>query len=210
MSSSLADLAGRFVLSGPTVDDDVRRLIYRYGADAVKAAVKQQTAAKRGRKKLPDMPELRPYIEEDAKLWIEGGDPFSKRSDYAIAKALADANPGYHYAATMQRFERKLRAKPYSRKWFTLVTAMQMTEAAHPFQRHLHALRSLLEIDPEGPWEKMLVFAQDKVAKYNERHGSVPDHLTMQEIEHGSLNALLEPATKARGSLFGRTKIGTK
>ena len=39
----------KFDLVGPTVDDDIRRIIARYGTEAVKQAVKRVTKPKRGR-----------------------------------------------------------------------------------------------------------------------------------------------------------------
>src|SRR3546814_4577745 len=47
---------------GPTVDDDIRRAIARYGADDVKEAVKNATKAKGGGKKEPAWTELRGHL----------------------------------------------------------------------------------------------------------------------------------------------------
>lgn len=109
----------KFDLVGPTVDDDIRRIIARYGTEAVKQAVKRVTKPKRGRKPEKDWPELREVIESDARDWLAGGDPFSSRSNYSIAKDFADKNPGHSHPATMKRIERKLVQK---RVWMTLVT----------------------------------------------------------------------------------------
>src|SRR3546814_11429091 len=95
-------------LIGPTVDDDIRRAIARYGADAVKVAVKNATKAKRGRKKEPDWPELREIMEADAREWLAGNEPFTTRSNYSIEKELPARNPGHTLVSTQNLIERKL------------------------------------------------------------------------------------------------------
>src|SRR3546814_15104128 len=62
-------------LIGPTVDDDTRRAIARYGADAVKVAVKNATKAKRGRKKEPDRSEERRVGKECVSTCRSRGSP---------------------------------------------------------------------------------------------------------------------------------------
>ena len=70
----LISAAAKWDLVGPTIDDDIRRLIGRYGGLAVKEATARMTKAKRGAKMLPDWKELKPWIDEDAKAWLEGRD----------------------------------------------------------------------------------------------------------------------------------------
>lgn len=211
MPSPLSDLAKKLVLSGPTVDDDVRRLIYRYGQDAVTEAVKRLTARKRGRKKVPDMLELRPFIEEDARVWLNGGDPFAARSNYALAKLIADAGPNVYHSATMQRIERKLGQKPYSREWFTFVAAMQISEIEYPYRRHIDAIKALLAIDPGETWTLVLENTLRKVADFESANGTPPDEITMQEIGERlpPMSAFTVFPSPAPMGLLGRA-IGSK
>ena len=130
----------KFDLVGPTVDDDIRRIVTRYGAEAVKEAVKRETKAKRGRKPERDWPELREVIEADARDWLAGGDPFSSRSNYSIAKDFADRSPGHSHPATMKRIERKL---VKSRVWMTLVVAKNISREGYPYAEHIRALDAL-------------------------------------------------------------------
>ena len=81
---SLPGAPPKYDLAGPTIDDDIRRLIGRYGAQTVKEAATRLTKAKRGRKKIPDFAELADVLVEDARAdW---------RIEDALA-ALADAIP---------------------------------------------------------------------------------------------------------------------
>lgn len=189
----------------PTLDDEVRRLVIRHGAEAVKSAVKRQTAVKKGRKRIPDWPELRPYIEEDATIWLDGGDPFSRRTNYAIAKALADAKPGYNHAATMQRLERKLGSRPYSRKWYILVAALDLSEGAYSYKRHLDVIRALHELDDTSRWDTLLEINERKVAQYVHRFGEPPERISMREIAAKTLNELFPKRPESRG-ILGRAK----
>lgn len=196
-------------LVGPTVDDDIRRAINRYGAEAVRHAVKTATKAKRGRRLEPDWPELRQVIEADARDWLAGGDPFSARSNYAIAKAFAERNPGHSIVSTHKRIERKLSKRPFDRQWLTLVTAENLSCDDYPYTAHIRALRALAELpEPSGLnlWKSFLDQALSTLADYGVREGKLPpEEMTFSEVEEavrrGSLAALLAPPQ--RGGMFG-------
>jgi hypothetical protein len=196
-------------LVGPTVDDDIRRAIWRYGAEAVKAAVKEATKAKRGRKREPDWSELREIIESDARDWLAGKDPFAARSNYAIAKEFSERFPGHSVISTHKRIERKLSRGPHDRRWFTLVSAENQSRDVGPYHAHLRALEALSQLpDPSYPdlWRSSLDRACATVADYEAREGTPPPHeMTFREVEEAvkskGLNALIAPP-KRRG-LFG-------
>ena len=192
---------------GPTVDDDIRRAIGRYGAEAVKAAVNRQTKTKVGRPKVNDWKELRSVIEEDAGIWLSGGDPFAARSNYSIAKTIADETPGQSHPATMKRLQRKLGAR-LGRKWFTLVSAWMKSEGAYPYAIHVRALRELCELDSHITWQWHLERAEGFIADYTAKHGDPANDLTMADVETGAkepLNALLgiDLRPPRRGGMFG-------
>jgi len=203
-------------LVGPTVDDDIRRAISRYGAEAVKQAVKEATKARRGRKREPDWPELRDVIHADALEWLVGGDPFAGRSNYAIAKNFAERNPGHSAISTHKRIERKLSRGPYDRRWFTLVTAENLSRDRYPYTVHLRALEALGDL-PEGTspemWRSSLSRARATIADYEAREGKPPNAAsTFTEIEEavrmGSLAALTAPP-KHRGLIGQRAPSQT-
>ena len=173
-------------LASPTVEDDIDRAIRRYGADAVKAAVKELTKPKRGRSKIPDMKRLADAIKRDAREWLEGGDPLAARSNYSIAKEYADANPGHSHPATMMRIQRKLGKKPHDRQWFMLVTAMGMSRDSGPYGAHIRALEALVMLDSGSAWSDMLEHHRRDIDRYRENKGSLSDSLTMREIEEGA------------------------
>jgi hypothetical protein len=203
-----APLVPAMDLVGPTVDDDIRRAIGRYGGDAVKAAVRRQTKARIGRPRVNDWKELRSVIEEDARAWLGGEDPFSNRSDYSIAKAYADARPVHNHPANMKRIQRKLGNAKHGRKWFVLVTAMELSREAYSHRAHIRALEMLSEMDGHDLWGGMLERAQSDVADYATKHGAPADNLTMKEIEDGArspLNAFLglDGVRTGRRGLFG-------
>lgn len=189
-------------LVGPTVDDDIRRAITRYGKDAVKEAVKRQTTSKRGRKPEKDWPELREVIEADARDWLQGGDPFATRSNYSMAKDFADRNPGHSYPATMQRIERKL-AK--NRVWMTFATARNLSEEGYPYSAHIRALEALSGVSSHPVWSELVEQARSELADYEARYGEPPPaHLSMKDIKDAArkaLNSPLKPNTL--GGLLG-------
>jgi hypothetical protein len=62
----------QFEMIGPTVEDDVRRLIGRYGKEAVQAATRKLTTRPRGRQPEGDWKLLAPYLSQDSADWLEG------------------------------------------------------------------------------------------------------------------------------------------
>lgn len=194
-------------LIGPTVEDDIRRAILTYGKEAVKTAVKKLTASKRGRPPEADWITLRPMVEEDAVLWLDGEDPFIRRTNYAMAKAIADQGAIHNHPATMERIERKLAKKPYDRRHHTITVAVSIARQSRPFSQYLNALKALMQIDKSAVWPMLHETALKNISDYEQKVGSAPDPLfTIEELETAIRNALMAYVVpKARTGLFGGT-----
>jgi hypothetical protein len=193
-------------LVGPTVDDDIQRAIYRYGSEAVQSATKRLTAKKRGRPKINDFRELAPIIEEEANIWLQGDDPFSARSNYAIAKEYADQNPGHNHAATMQRLEKKLGRKRHGRKWYVLATALNRAEADYPYAQYIRCLEALSSLDSSEIWSWLIERAQAIVRDYTDKFGEPAHDLTFEQIKEEAkkpINALAPYSTGHGRGIFG-------
>lgn len=198
-AKSLGDM--RYEPVGPTADHDIRRLIARYGTAEVRAALKRQGKVRRGRKLEPDWSDLSPVLEDDARIWLEGGDPFTARSNYAIAKEFADRKPGQSHPATMKRIERKLAQK---RVLYTLYAAEQIGAEGYPFEAFLRTLEALAKLQPEFPWPSMRDHALRDIKTYTRKVGHEPaPSLTMREVEEVSRNALLKPPSKTETGVIG-------
>jgi hypothetical protein len=200
-------------LVGPTIHDDIRRAIQRYGAEVVKGAVKEATKAKRGRPREPDWPELREVIRADALEWLAGRDPFTARSNYAIAKEFAQRKPGHYQASTHKRIERKLSRGPHDRRWFTLVMAENLSRDGFPYTAHLRAIdavASLPGMKSAETWRWMLDRARSTIADYEAREGKPPDPtMSFAEVDEavrkGGLAALVAPPKPV--GLFGLASL---
>ncbi|WP_374543553.1 hypothetical protein [Sphingorhabdus sp.] len=208
VSPKLSELLGQLDIVGPTVNDDIRRIINRYGVDAVKLAVKEQTKSKKGRKPEKDWPELRDVIEADARDWLIGNDPFKNRSNYAIAKDFALKRPGQSAISTHQRIERKLKKKPHDRYWYTLVTAQRISWDSFPFAQHLRALKALAELPASNgghhSWQLAVENAERDISDYEKKTGEYPAaHLSMKAVEDVARNALLVPPLRQGLGLAG-------
>lgn len=183
-----------FGMLGPTVEDDIRRAIQKYGKKAVQDAVAKLTRAKRGRPNEKDGALLRPYIEADAREWLAGGDPFSARSNYSIAKDFADNRPGHNHPATMKRIERKLAQK---RTWLTHLCAEEMSRDSYPYTAHLRALEALSTSDDYPVFASLCAQAKSVVTDYEAKHGArPPSNMTMKQVQDATQNALLTVALK--------------
>lgn len=205
--STLSLLGGgppKYDLVGPTVEDDVRRAINRYGANAVQEAVKKLAKPKRGRPKINDWREMIHVFEADALAWLSGSDPISARKNYSIAKEFAEKYPGQSAVSTHQRIERKLAKKPYDRTWYMLVTAEQMSRESYSWKHHIRALEGLTEADSHPVWTDILHRAESDVADYEAKKGEPPaDALTMKEVEDGARNAMMSLSKVASGDFSG-------
>lgn len=192
----------KFDLVGPTVDDDVRRMISRYGRDAVAGAMKRAIKVKRGRKAEADWPEIDKVLKVDARRLLEGGDPFAERTNYSIAKAYAERHPGHSHAATHRRILKKLADK---RVLFTLINAYMIGEDEYPYAAYLSVLKMLAMEMPDMHWGDKLLRSEGYVNDYTAKHGAPADQLTMKEIEEGarSLLGLLAGGQMPLGALFG-------
>lgn len=204
---SFAAHKGLVGIVGPTVDDDIRRAIDRYGAEQVELALKRLTKQRAGRKTIADMTELSTVFEEDARSWLEGNDPFLSRTNYAIARDLAGDLKGHPRAAAIDRVERKLRTEPFGRKWRALAAAFRISYSEYPFALHMKALLELAKIDPEWVWDKRLEDIKLLLSAHEYRTGAQPDaKLSMKQIEEvveltvGALSVVSEPQQqKVRG-----------
>ena len=194
----------KFDLVGPTVNDDIRRAVGRYGAEAVRNAVKQITKPRRGRPKLDDWRELQSVIDADAREWIEGGDPIASRTNYAVAKRFAESNPGQSAISTNQRIERKLAQKPYGREWYMLIRAEAMTRVDHSWRLNLRALEKLGELDSHPFWAELIERTKGEVADYFSKFGEMPaEPMTMNQVKVEARKVVQSPANYTNGGFGG-------
>ncbi len=171
-------------LAGPTVDDDVMRIIRRYGAEAVKKSVADQTKGRRGRPPLKDWPEFHEYLKQDAADWLSGKDPFSIRSNYWIAKQAADKLPGNSAVSTQERIERKLRKQ---REIWMLIHAENIGKNGYPHSAYLRAVLALKEKSPHECWELTHRLALEEISEYEMKHGRPPPAaMSMDEIKEAN------------------------
>lgn len=206
LANALRNYSAKFDLVGPSVDDDIRRAVLRYGAEAVKAAVKRQTKSKVGRKPEQDWPDLMETIFADAKIWLAGADPFEGRSNYAIAKDFADRKPGQSATSTHQRIERKLKQKPYDRRWRILAFAEYISREGYPHAAHLRALEELAKAGAGASaetWSLALEAARATLDDYEQKTGQRPPaELSMKQIEEVVRNAFTPVSNTKPGGLF--------
>ena len=191
----------------PSLDDQLSRLVAKHGADAVREATKRATAKKRGRKPEKDWLGLKPWVEQDADDWLHGRDPMAIRSNYAVAKAFAEENPGHNRYATKERIERKLRER---RRWFMLVIAMERAEAGFPLETYIRALRDLERCAAGQGWAMMLEQALGKVARYREQFGEPSPEKSFDTIDselRDASNTILGSTPPPTRGLFGARRV---
>lgn len=190
---------GALTIVGPSVEDDLERAIARYGVGEVQKALKALTRQQAGRKKINDHEVLKPIFERDARIWLEGGDPFAEQSNYAIARDKALFLSVNQRATAIDRVERKLGAERFGRKWFTFVAALQISYSEFPYTLYLASLAALAEIDPDWIWSVWLQDAARLVTRYEASIGArLPDSHTMKQVDDetrflkGGLSAVTE------------------
>lgn len=168
-------------LVGPSVDDDVRRLLSRYGEDELKEAIMRQTKKASGRKPDNDKLALQTVIDDEATCWLAGEDPFKGRSNYEIAKDYSIKIKGNSPESTYRRLLRKLKK---NRCTWMLERAFSLSREGYPHQLHISALEELSELSANPIWGVFLLHAKTSVADYEAkiRHAP-PADMDMCELE---------------------------
>ena len=167
-------------ISGPSIDDDIRRLIGRYGADKIREAIKRQTAGKRGRIPSGDWTQLRDVLREDARQWLEGENPFETRSNRSIAREFAEKRPGQSEKSTYRRLMGKLSKR---RRYYTLVEAAWLSRDEYPHAENLRVVSELVAIGIlRDQWQAFKRLHEASLADYGTKFGKPPASMTMQEI----------------------------
>lgn len=190
-------------LAGPAVEDDVRRLIGRYGAEAVKNAVRERTKPNRGAPpKDGDWRLLDEIFRQDALQWLDGGDPFAERTNYSIARRFAEQHPQSmsEFKSIRRRILRKLQDR---RRYYTLVHAEIVSKDQYPFGDYLRVLGELVASGRlTVSWQTRLHLAEGSLADYTAKYGPPDAALTMQEIEADAVKPFpAKPASEIKNIL---------
>ncbi|MEO6152122.1 MAG: hypothetical protein ABIT09_07075 [Croceibacterium sp.] len=190
----------QFDLVGPTLDDDVRRLIGRYGGAEVKLAVKRQTAGKRGRVPVSDWPELLDVLREDARNWLEGGPLLRARSNRSIALGFAADVEEHNREAIYARLMRKLRER---RHYYALVDAEHISYSEYPHGENLRTIRALRDYGiMRDRWFQLLGHRESSLMDYKRKLGEPPKTMTMQDLVIAASTPILaKPALSAENAL---------
>lgn len=204
--SSSSAVIDALIQAGRPLDDELRSLVARYGADAVREAAKKATVKKRGRRPEKDWPLLRPWLDQDVEDWLAERDPFAARSNYLIAKEYAAEHPGHNPIATAERIERKLREK---RRWMLFAVAEGRTRKGWPFSVNLRACEGMIEEGKPNDWSFMLNHPRGVLARYEERFGKPDASLSLDEMDEALRQPLPALSGGVLGGLFDLGKLGS-
>lgn len=182
LAQAILDYRSKMDFVGPTVDDDIRRAISRYGADAVKASVRKQTAKKAGRKKLPVWPELMPIIESDARRWLETESLKGRRTNNSIAREISNREREHNRDTVHRRIMGRLSEERDQR---TAIQAMIISKNEGPVVRHVAALKWLSQYDEWTAYAKNELDGLLQIVElYKQSYGSSPDDsITLSELK---------------------------
>lgn len=137
-------------------------------------------AEKRGRPKIVDVLKLRSMFEDDARFWLEGGDPIKRRSNRSIAKAYARAYPGQSPESTERRIMDRMSK---GRRVILFITAEKMSRSGYPYAVHLRAVTALKQ-ESASIGEILEANTLKALKRYREKFGSEPaPEMSFSEIE---------------------------
>lgn len=168
-------------LPARSLHEELRLLISRFGADAVRSAVSKLTKKSSGRNEERDWQKLQDVLDQDATDYLDGKDPFKERSNYAISKAFADKNPGHSQAATHRRIMRKLQMK---RRLYFMIQAWQFCLRDRPFGDYFRVVSDFATFDPK--WGASMLKWSDnergQLQRYRETIGEPDPAMTLPDI----------------------------
>jgi hypothetical protein len=173
---------------GPTVEDDLRRVISRYGVEAVRKAAAKLAKAQRGRPKVDDLDELKAATHADAHDWLEGRNPYDLRSDYSIAKEIADKKPGQSHPATMKRILRKLKnGKSGGRRFRMLAIAEHLGSEGYSYRIYQKTVEELSGMGVHKVWDELADRVRSDIADYERKRGESPGpEMSMKEVREAA------------------------
>ena len=180
LGNALASYIGR--RPAILLDNEIQRLIGIHGEPAVREATKRLTAMKQGRKPEKDWQDLEEWIEQDARDWLDGLDPFKLRSNYFLAKTISKAKPGHNQVASHRRILGKLSKR---RTIYLLMSAWNIAEFSRPYADYFRVCEALAATGA--------VFAQTilgladshrgQLERYRGRFGDPSPSMTVAEIQ---------------------------
>lgn len=189
----------------PSIDGEIKRLVARHGADAVRDAVKRHAKKKTGPKKRTNWEYISPFLKGDAIALVEGRDPFKSPANNKIAREYSKQFPGQDQVSTHRRVMQDL--KDY-RHFIAWIRAEDICRNHCPNGEYLDLLgRMPKDHESLGPFLSSWALKAKKVLdNYRRKIGEVPHALSILEVEaHESmfeeprqsfLDYLLEKAKK--------------
>jgi hypothetical protein len=192
---------------GDPLEYALMELASRHGSEAVRDAARRLYARRSGRPPDPDLEKLGDVFREDARDILEGR---TSRSNYAVAKAFANARPGHSREATQKRIERKLRK---NRRWVALLMAANASAAARPYTVYLDVLRQLVALggDKDGATAQALIAdAELTLATYRSRIGEPPPHASMSQLANALRGSCPDQPARLLGSNKSLLSLGPK
>jgi hypothetical protein len=176
----LPDLTPKLDVAALSVDADIQRLIRQHGAEKVHEAIRRRTARKLGRPPTGDWSELGDTLRQDAREWLEGGDPFGSRSNYSIAQEFTKRHRGQSDEATFRRIMGKLSKR---RRYYALVEAVWLSQDHYPHAANLRAVRELAGGEVlRDVWQDFLRIHDNALTEYEKKFGEPPADMTMKEV----------------------------
>lgn len=163
------------------LEKDFRRLIGRYGPDAVRVVGQRETAKPVGRKADNDWPKLRPWLEMDARDWLDGRDPAQLRKPYFVGTAIAREHPGQSPTSTRDRIRSKLKR---TRKPAFLIIALEIALVERPLQDVYRVIEALPAADPKLEWlaARQTTLLRDGLEMYRHRIGEPGPDMSFTQI----------------------------
>ncbi|MDR6853612.1 hypothetical protein J2Y54_003132 [Sphingomonas sp. BE123] len=174
-----------------SLDAALERLVREFGAAEVRSAALRLTKQKRGRKAERDWPLLQEQMMRDARALLRGASAADLPTNYAIATAFVEQNPGHNPASTHRRIMGKLTK---GRDWITWYHVIDIAKKEEPFIAFFQASYRY----PDG-----LIFQEHRLReadrmrgvleRYRGFYGEPPADMTMDAIEAKTKEPIQNP-----------------
>jgi len=175
---------GSVNLPEPDLRFELQKLQIRFGRAALIAELERMTKPPMGRPRLNDRERLTPQFEQDAWILLAGGDPY-KQTDYKIAKAHSEADPGHSRESTARRLRDYLKAHRADAVLFRVIVARPED---YPHAAYIRALRWPIPTKYTVPdalraaAAQLASDAEAAISGYREKLGEPPAAMTLAEI----------------------------
>jgi len=189
----------------PSLDAEIKRLIGLHGKEAFQdAAARVAKTRVRDKQLNADFRALRPYIEEEARLFLDGN---TRTAHPKIAASVADGNPGHSREADIRRILRRLASPEW--KFRVMLMAYHLGETEYSIAAFIKVCRAAQNVPEMAKLAKLsLENMRSDANRLSHRIGEIPLTMTRTQLADEAKLSTLGMVVKLESEMLSQPAPG--